>query len=327
VAGNVWGADVAELRTLAQQFGKASDTLLNQSTLLNSQINNNPFWKGEDAARFRSDWNGSHRALLQRTASALKQESKKLLENANEQENASNGAPGSGGGPIGGGSTAGGPATPFVPWGPEWMSDGDSPFREGWDDYNGVLGMKNVPLALRDIQQFANMHADNLSRDWGAVWSNELWKKSAAADDLRGAFSGTLSVVSGRFGDLAEMARGVDADPLKNLTINGLNAPGNILGGIGVALDGLDTVNAIREGETGDAVRSGLKTLIGAGSFVPGPIGVGCMLVGGAWAAVELIPGAKDAIDSGFDAVGDYFEQQAEDVGEIAEGVKDFFGF
>lgn len=86
MAGNVWGADVAQLRTLAQQFGKVSDNLLQQPSQLSSQINNTPAWKGQDAVRFRSDWNGSHRALLQRTALALKQESKKLLENAKEQE-------------------------------------------------------------------------------------------------------------------------------------------------------------------------------------------------------------------------------------------------
>jgi hypothetical protein len=28
MAGNLWGADVAQLRTLAQQFGKTSETLL-----------------------------------------------------------------------------------------------------------------------------------------------------------------------------------------------------------------------------------------------------------------------------------------------------------
>jgi uncharacterized protein YukE len=77
VAGNLWGADVTQLRTLAQQFGKTSDSLLQQSTQLSNQINNNPAWKGQDAVTFRADWNSSHRALIQRTALALKQESKK----------------------------------------------------------------------------------------------------------------------------------------------------------------------------------------------------------------------------------------------------------
>jgi hypothetical protein len=41
----VWGADVAQLRTLAQQFGKVSDSLLQQSSQLSSQINNTPSWR------------------------------------------------------------------------------------------------------------------------------------------------------------------------------------------------------------------------------------------------------------------------------------------
>ena len=66
---------------------------------LTNQINSNPSWKGNDASQFRSDWNGNHRALIQQTARALKHESRRLLDNANEQEKASDAAPGSGGGP------------------------------------------------------------------------------------------------------------------------------------------------------------------------------------------------------------------------------------
>jgi hypothetical protein len=88
VAGTLWGVDVAQLRNLAREQGRTSDSLLQQSTSLGSAINNNSAWKGQDAARFRSEWNGTHRLLLQQTALALKQESMKLLEHANEQENA-----------------------------------------------------------------------------------------------------------------------------------------------------------------------------------------------------------------------------------------------
>ena len=89
MAGNLWGADVEQLRTLAKQFGTTADLLLQQSTQLSSQINNTPSWKGRDAEHFRSDWNGNHRALLQTTAARLKQESKLLLTNADEQDRAS----------------------------------------------------------------------------------------------------------------------------------------------------------------------------------------------------------------------------------------------
>lgn len=282
---------------------------------------------------FRSDWNGSHRTLLQQAASALRQESKKLLENANEQEKASNGAPGSGGGPVGGGGSADGPGTPFVPMGEEWMSNGDSPFRKGWDAYNGVLGLKSVPLGLRDISQFAARHGDEIralsaaGQDWNAlkgVFNADLWEASARADSLRGAFSGTSDLLSGKFGDFAEMARGAGAAEIAPLAKYGLNAAGHAFGGISVGLDGLDTINAIRAGETGDALKSGLKTALGVGSFFPPPVGVACMVVGGAWAAVELIPGAKDTIDHVFDAGGEIAEDVVENIGE---GVKDFFGF
>lgn len=74
----MWGADVAQLRTLAQQFGKTAELLLQQSAQLSGHINN-PSWKGEDAGRFRSDWSANHRALLQKAASRLTQESKALL--------------------------------------------------------------------------------------------------------------------------------------------------------------------------------------------------------------------------------------------------------
>ena len=99
MAGNLWGADVDQLRTLARQFSKTADLLLQQSTQLSGQINNSPAWKGQDAEHFRSDWNGNHRALLQKTAARLKQESKLLLTNAEEQDRASStgGSGGSGG--------------------------------------------------------------------------------------------------------------------------------------------------------------------------------------------------------------------------------------
>lgn len=339
MTGILWGADVAQLRQLAQDFSKASDTLLQQSAQLSNQINNNPAWKGNDAARFTSEWNSGHRALLMQTASRLKAESKKLLDNANQQEQASDAAPGSGGGPLpsggsgGNGSSGNGSSNGAGLWGPEWMANQDSPFRQGWDGYNGVLGLKTVPYGLRDITHFAGMYGDEIRDLWrsgdqlGALrtaFTSGLWDISQRADGLRGAFSGSADLLSGNFGDFAQMARGADAAPLSGLSKFGLNSAGHALGGLGVALDGMDTVNAIADGETGDAIKSGLKTALGVGSFLPPPVGVTCMVIGGAWAAVELIPGAKDAIDDTFDAVGDFAEDTAKNIGE---GVKNFFGF
>ncbi|MDF2052380.1 WXG100 family type VII secretion target [Arthrobacter sp. Cr_A7] len=328
----MWGADVEQLRNLARELGRTSDSLLQQSTSLGSAINNNSSWKGQDAVRFRSDWNGTHRMLLQQTALALKQESAKLLEHANQQENASN----SGGSPAGisgGGGTGAGNSGPAGPWGPEWLSNGDSPFRRGWDAYNGVLGMKTSPLAVRDITQFAGRYGDDIATAWqngfradalAIIRSEELWNVAKVNDELRGFFSTTADLVSGRFGDLAESIRMPGAAELTDSSMFRLNAAGNLLGAVGIGLDGLDTVNAIRAGETGDAMRSGFKTALGLAAFAPPPINVTSMVISGAWAAVELFPGAKDAIDSSFDVAGEVVEDV---VNNVSEGVKDFFGW
>ncbi len=334
MAGTLWGADVEGLRTLAKQLGKTADLLLQQSTQLNSQINNSPAWKGQDAVHFRSDWNGNHRALLQQAASALKQESTKLLQNADQQENASaiKGASGAST-PGGAGSGTGHSGGNTGPWGPEWLSDGHSPFRSGWDAYNGVLGLKSVPFGLRDISQFSARHGDEINAlvgaghelaAWKRLLDKDLWEASARADGLRGAFSGTSDLLSGKFGDFADMARGTGAADMGPWAKFGLNSAGHLLGGISVGLDGLDTVNAIRSGDTGDAVKSGFKTALGVGSFFPPPVGVTCMVVGGAWAAVELVPGAKDTIDAAFDWGTDV---AGDAIDTIGEGVKSFFGF
>jgi uncharacterized protein YukE len=344
----LWGADVAQLRTLAQQLGQTSDRLLQQSTQLGSQINNNPSWKGQDAVQFRSDWNGSHRAVIQQTAVALKRESRKLLEHADQQDQASN----AGGGGVqaggvraagvqaGGSVSTGGSGAGASPWGPSWMSDGDSDFRSGWDAYNGVLGLKAVPLGLRDLSQFVIRHGEGVADllmagdNIAAIkqfMDKDLWEAAARSDDLRGAFSGTGDLLSGKFGDFAEMARGTGAADLGPWAKFGLNSAGHALGGLSVGLDGLDTVNAIRSGETGDAMKSGLKTALGVGSFFPPPVGVACMVAGGAWAAVELVPGAKDTIDHAFDGVGKIAEEGAEYIDDavqnMGEGVRNFFGF
>ncbi|SLK01121.1 WXG100 family type VII secretion target [Arthrobacter sp. P2b] len=323
MAGTLWGADVEQLRHLARELGRTSDSLLQQSTSLGSAINNNSSWKGQDAVRFRSEWNGTHRTLLQQTALALKQESAKLLEHANQQENASNSG-GSPAGMSGGGGTGAGNSGPAGPWGPEWLSNGDSPFRRGWDAYNGVLGLKTVPLGVRDITNFVSVYGDEVADAPGKIWQRALWDTAERQDALRGFFSGTPDLLSAKFGDFAQMTRGMDGAEIGKYAKFGLNSAGHALGVVSVGLDGLDTVNAIQAGETGDAIRSGTKAVLGALSFAPPPIGVSCMVISGAWAAVELIPGAEDAIDDTFDGLGNFFEDGAKNV---SDGVKNFFGW
>ncbi|MBT2567334.1 hypothetical protein J7I84_12670 [Arthrobacter sp. ISL-85] len=173
----MWGADVQQLRTLAQQFSKTADLLQQQSTQLSSQINNNPAWKGADAQRFRSDWNSSHRTLLQQTVSRLQQESKVLLKNADEQEKASTDGSGSGSHPIPGVPGFGGPGSgsPANPSGPDWLAKG-SPFRDGWGLRSQVKEGLDLPKSVFGLATMASQGLENFTdaARWGKLQANSV---------------------------------------------------------------------------------------------------------------------------------------------------------
>jgi hypothetical protein len=92
-----YGADVSQLRELAKAVDKAATLLSSRASSLQGQIQSAP-WKGQDGARFRQDWTGSHRPALERVAESLRHNSKLLLQHADEQEKASDKSGGGSGG-------------------------------------------------------------------------------------------------------------------------------------------------------------------------------------------------------------------------------------
>ncbi|MBT2532170.1 hypothetical protein J7E83_08515 [Arthrobacter sp. ISL-48] len=312
----MWGADVAQLRTLAQQLGKVSDSLLQQSSQLSNQINNNPSWKGQDAAKFRSDWNGTHRALIQQTASALKQQSKRLLENANEQEKASH----SGGGPgvSAGVPESGGPAgsgQPRIdPWGPDWLADPDSPFRDGWDIYSLTKAFPNLRAGLFDIG--AMLHKSRI----GDFMDPAAWRAFQNSNEFSKFFNMSNSLFEGKFHEVLNLADDTKAFKV----IDGFSKG---LGVIGVGLDGLDAYNNFQEGDYGSAAYSTTKALLGAGSFLPPPAGTACMVASGALALYDNVPVIHDSVNYVGGKIADGAEAVGDAVSDGAEAVGDFFGF
>jgi hypothetical protein len=93
----MYGADVSQLRELANAVDKAASLLSSRATMLQSQIQSAP-WKGADGDSFRRDWTGSHRPGLERVAGSLRENSKILLKQADEQEKASDASSGGGSG-------------------------------------------------------------------------------------------------------------------------------------------------------------------------------------------------------------------------------------
>ncbi|MFW0772448.1 hypothetical protein ACLRGI_04700 [Paenarthrobacter nitroguajacolicus] len=326
MAGNFWGADVAQLRTLAQQFGSVSEQLLQQSSLLTNQINNNPTWKGNDATAFRSDWNGNHRNQLMQSASFLKQASKDLLRNAAQQEKSSDAAPGSGGGPLPGSSGSGlgtgpgpGSGPKDNPWGPDWLAKG-SPFRDAW----GLRGQIKAGLDLpKNIFGLAAMSARGLdtftnAAEWGKLASRSVtYNLFDSATDLLGLknlqkYVPALNKFSGVFAESTWLFKG-QGSVMESLGKGGL---GRGLGWLGVGLNAFDTVKYAAEGKTGDAVWSGVKTGLAVGSFLPPPAGTVCAVVS-AGIAVYEIPAVKNFVDGAAKNVADGVASAVKDPGKF----------
>lgn len=68
--------DAGEIRTLTKQL----DSKLRSA-----------WWKGTDADRFRSEWDGSHKAQLDKVAAALEAQAKVIASNVTQQTQASQG--------------------------------------------------------------------------------------------------------------------------------------------------------------------------------------------------------------------------------------------
>ncbi|WP_235500067.1 hypothetical protein [Arthrobacter sp. Leaf69] len=324
MAGNLWGADVAQLRTLAQQFGKTSETLLQQSTTLTSAINGNTSWKGADGARFKSEWNGNHRALIQKTALALKEESKRLMTHAEQQEKASNAATGAGGGSGVGPAGTTGSHAPLPgqgsndPWGPDWFADPDSPFRDGWDIYGLTKALPNLRAGLFDLAHFISK-ADGVSEFFSKDFRN-VAKAFQDTNMLSQYFNTSSELFDGRWDTALNLADGGKAATF-------FEVGGKALGGVGVGLDLLDTVNHISDGDQGAAVYSGIKAGLGVASFAPPPVGTAAMVASGALAIYDNVPVVKETVNAIGGSIADSAEAAWDGAGDAADKVGDFFGF
>ncbi|KQN94943.1 hypothetical protein ASE96_01760 [Arthrobacter sp. Leaf69] len=320
----MWGADVAQLRTLAQQFGKTSETLLQQSTTLTSAINGNTSWKGADGARFKSEWNGNHRALIQKTALALKEESKRLMTHAEQQEKASNAATGAGGGSGVGPAGTTGSHAPLPgqgsndPWGPDWFADPDSPFRDGWDIYGLTKALPNLRAGLFDLAHFISK-ADGVSEFFSKDFRN-VAKAFQDTNMLSQYFNTSSELFDGRWDTALNLADGGKAATF-------FEVGGKALGGVGVGLDLLDTVNHISDGDQGAAVYSGIKAGLGVASFAPPPVGTAAMVASGALAIYDNVPVVKETVNAIGGSIADSAEAAWDGAGDAADKVGDFFGF
>lgn len=358
MAGNLWGADVAQLRTLAQQFGKTSETLLQQSTTLTSAINGNTVWKGADGARFTSEWNGSHRALIQKTALALKAESKRLMNHAEQQEKASNNGSGPGGGtgaPGPGGNGSGG----------NWALLGGAAAVGGLRAAMGIQKNIKAPLTLaKHVGQFGwvlkNQRADFIKsfvqgkhRIGGPGFAPHRLISNPALDDL---LKGSTAANRG----LAAIDKASDIASLKNLNkyigplgkfegffaekpwlgagtkLEWLGKSGLArgLGWAGVGFSAVDSVRSFADGDLKGGAAGLGRTALGIGCFLPPPAGTVCQVasVGIAvyenWDTISSVgKNVGEGIVNAVKDPGKFVSDAADTVTDAGKSVANFFGF
>lgn len=82
------GADVEQLNQLAAQLNNKANDIQNVISQLTSAINSVE-WKGNDANKFRSDWQGQYVGQLKQVVSGLQTASQNAKRNAQEQATAS----------------------------------------------------------------------------------------------------------------------------------------------------------------------------------------------------------------------------------------------
>lgn len=365
MAGNLWGADVAQLRTLAQQFGKTSETLLQQSTTLTSAINGNTAWKGADGARFTSEWNSGHRALIQKTAFALKAESKRLLTHAEQQEKASNAAAGTGGGPgslgaaggnwaaLGGAAVVGGVRAAM---GVQKNIKAPLTLAKHVGQYGWVLKNQRAELAQTmltkgrhrlggpafDSRHLGQTTAGNralevLLKDTGK--SNRILARIDKASDIVSLknlhnytgplekFIKPLGKIEGFFAEKPGFGAGGKAEWL------GKTGLARGLGWLGVGFNAYDSAQSFANGDLeGGAVSLG-KAALGVGCFLPPPVGTVCQVasVGVAiyenWETISSVgKNVGEGIANAVKDPGKFVSDAQDTVKDAGTSVAKFFG-
>ncbi len=87
-AGGFLGMNPAEVRELARLLDQKASEVDAARTECTAKIQSVE-WKGQDAEKFRSEWEGQHAPNLQRASEQMKQAAQAANRNADEQEQTS----------------------------------------------------------------------------------------------------------------------------------------------------------------------------------------------------------------------------------------------
>lgn len=84
------GLDPEQMGALQKLMQRNAGEIRTLTKQLDSKLRS-AWWKGTDADRFRSEWDGSHKAQLDKVAAALEAQAKVIASNVTQQTQASQG--------------------------------------------------------------------------------------------------------------------------------------------------------------------------------------------------------------------------------------------
>jgi uncharacterized protein YukE len=84
------GLDPDQMGTLQKALQRDAGAIRSLAKQLDGQLRS-AWWKGTDADRFRADWDGNHRAQLEKVSAALEAAAKVVGANITQQVQASQG--------------------------------------------------------------------------------------------------------------------------------------------------------------------------------------------------------------------------------------------
>jgi uncharacterized protein YukE len=356
MAQGFYGADPDQLRALAKQFSSGSNQIRSSLETVSSLVNSTQSWQGPDASAFQQRWNSQVKQLGNTVVHALELGSTTLIKNADEQTATSQVDGGPGGGGPGAPGTPGnpGPAGPKGsddPDGGGFFSDG-SPFRDAWGKWGEYKNYIGLPKNVLGMGLMMRQGAD-------AFYDIAKWKDLANVNTLYGALDDTgnllglknlnqylpgLKGAAGFFEESPLFFKGM-GDTMESLGKGGL---GRALGWAGVGFNVYDAVEKAGSGDGWGAAGSVAKAALGVACFLPPPAGTVAQ-IGSAAIAIYEIPAVKEFVDTGFKAVGDtvasgakavgdtvssaikdpgkFASDVSKNIGDMGEGVKDFFGW
>ena len=215
------GADVEQLRALAQLFGDKATSLEDVVSSINGQLHS-AGWVGEDADTFKADWDSNLTALVRNVVDSLRERNTSLNQQADEQEKASavNGA-------AGGAKAVGGAAK---------AANGGS----GSDPYNGKPreGEEGRDADYARLAQAAYEEGDPIPDGWRKVDAEELKKLGIDPSELDTANGMQATIYQNADGKYVLAFRGTE--PSRQAALDIAN---DVAGGVATSPQVLDAIN------------------------------------------------------------------------------------